>query len=295
MSNKSTVIHVHSQVDSNSMPFLLFMWNSALQLANKPDLLMLTIHCLGDQSARHMNENIISNNMKNVKVVEVPHGAGSVGHSLGTDSALKMTSNGDINIIVDADTTVVAKGWDDYVRLTVDRGVGCAGPAYLSFDDTNELAKLHNSPLSLTHSYFNTPNLIWMILSPNYDFTNLQTVPQKQFHPEINTQELSQVYNIPIGYKLLRDVGWQIPEYLANNKIPFESWYLYKSWKPGAIVINGLADYHEEYQVEGIPFVLHHRGGSRHRFKSPGMSETFFARVEPYIEEAKRLEPRWTY
>lgn len=282
-------VHVHSQSDKHTQSYTMFMWETMRRLANRPDLLRLSVHCMGPTATEGLS---VLPNAKTYHVsnISADQGlVGSVGHAACIEHALKLTDDGDIHIIVDSDTVVLARGWDDYVRIELlDRKVGTFGTTY---EDIGGFT----SGAGDVQTYKGIPNVVWMALSPLHRWQDLRALPEKETTVKITDDGMAKAYGLPIGHQVLRDVAWQIPEYLSNRNISYVGW---KQHKPstGAIVLNGLTDYHEEYHVEGgVPFVVHHRGSMRYSYRSDKISQDFYATVDAWLAEEVKRDTRWRW
>jgi hypothetical protein len=97
-------------------------------------------------------------------------------------------------------------------------------------------------------------------LSPAHDFRTLDASDGLERTIRIRTLEqaaLYNLYNLPIGSELLRDVDWQLPSYLAARDIAPLAMVHVKPSSPEARVPQGTNDYHEEFHLRGRPFVVH--------------------------------------
>lgn len=288
MDFETPTIHVHSQADKNTTGFVTFMWETMRLLANHPDSLKLSIHCMGPTATDRLSS------LPNTRTFHVPNVGteglvGSTGHGACVEHALGMTDDGDIHLIVDSDTVVIAKGWDDYVRCSIiDRKVGAFGTTY---EDVGEFT----SGTGTIQTYKKCPNVVWFAMSPAHSWRDLKALPDKGNNILIDNEGLSKIYGLPVGYNVLKDVAWQLPEYLASREISFDGWKQHKPSK-SALVLKGLVDYHEEYHVEGdVPFVVHHRGSMRHTYRGDRVSTNFYTTVDAYINGEKLREPRWVW
>lgn len=282
------IIHVHTSSDKSTVGYVIFMWQVMRELASHPAALKLSVHCLGPTAVERVKH------LPNTKTYMAPSIAecsgGSMAHASCVEQALAMTDDGDIHVIADSDTVVVSKGWDDYIRIKLldkDR-VGIIGTAVedvggFSSGTTNvQMAK-------------NLPTVAWCALSPFHTWRRLEVRPIKSSNIKITNETLSKTYNLPIGFEVLRDVAWQIPQYLADRGIMYQAWKQRKGSKD-AIVLKGLSDYHEEYHTEAdVPFVVHHRGSMRHTYRGDAVSNSFFGAVDKYLERERAVEPRWTW
>lgn len=285
------VIHVHTQSDKSTIGYAIFMWETMRELANSPDALKLSIHCIGPTAMERLQD-LPQSKMYYVPNVDREKGmSGSTAHGACIEHALRFTDDGDIHLLVDSDTVVLAKGWDDYVRLTLlVRGLGMIGTAvediggFTSGRGTVQMAK-------------NLPTVAWCALSPLHSWRDLKAMPRKTQHISIANEALSKIYNLPVGYEVLCDVAWQIPEYLHTHKITSQAWKQLKPTKD-AIVLKGLSDYHEEYHVpgpEGCPFVVHQRGSMRHAYRNDRISQGFYNAVDVYLAQERARETRWRW
>lgn len=283
-------IHVHTQSDKNTMDFVTFMWSTMRSLANHPELLQLSVHCMGPTATERLATLPAARTYRIPDVMAGNALAGSMGHGVCVEHALSMTDDGDIHIIVDSDTVVLAKGWDDYVRLELfERRVGTIGTTY------EEVGGFTSGNGNL-QTYKGVPNVVWMALSPLHRWRDLKALPKKDEEFVIKNPGMSKVYGLPVGYKLLRDVAWQIPEYLHNRGISHEGWRQRKPSKDAA-VLRGLYDYHEEYHVtaDNVPFVVHHRGSMRHPYRGDEISRAFYNAVDAHLARERTREPRWVW
>jgi hypothetical protein len=282
------VIHVHTQTDKNTVEHVKFMWSTMIKLASKPDSLKLTAHCMGPVSVEKLNGNIQNGSTRQVIQKSKDGLHGSYGHAACIIDAFSMTNDGSIHVIADSDTVVVAKGWDDYVRKRIiTDSVGIMGTTY---EDVGGFSSGKDS----VQTYKKIPTFTWAALNPIHDWKPLDVRPNKAHRVHINSEKLSKIYNLPIGYHVFGEAAWQVPQFLFDHGITYDGWQQRKG-STDAIVLKGLNNYHEEYHAEGIPFVVHHRGSMRHPFRGDKMSRIFYETVDRYIETEMRLEPRWTW
>lgn len=292
MTTTVPVIHCHTQADKSTVGYASFMWETMRSLATHPDALRISVHCIGPTAQERLKDlpNGVTHYVPNA---EVDKGmSGSTAHGACIEDALRMTDDGAIHLLVDGDTVVLTKGWDDYIRIALlDRRVGIMGTAvediggFTSGAGNVQMAK-------------NLPTVAWCALSPRHRWRDLKAMPRKETNIRITTELQSKVYNLPVGFEVLRDVAWQIPEYLHDNSIPYEAW---TQLKPSgrAIVLKGLSDYHEEYHLNGadasLPFVVHQRGSMRHAYRTDRISKSFYGAVDTWLEAEKQRAARWVW
>lgn len=282
-------IHVHTQADKSTVPYAKFMWETMMSMANQPGLLKLTVHCMGPTAAARAEgwigncRSIVTPNRKSSDPLN-----GSRGRGVCVMEALGMTGDGDIHVISDSDTVVVAKGWDDYLRKRlINDGIHIMGSTY------EELGGF-SSGASTVQTYKKVPSLTWCALSPLHDWRDLDVMPNKSHQVAISTPALAEIYNLPVGYSVFGEVGWQIPKYVSDHHLNYDGWKQLKPTKDAAI-LKGLSDYHEEFHAGDIPFIAHHRGSMRHAYRGDRISRQFYAAVDSYLatEGAQPSRFKW--
>lgn len=244
-------IHVHTSTDTTTLNYVAEMWRTMQLLANQPDLLTLSTHIIG----------------RSVK--------GSDGHASAAQAAISSLEHDAINIISDSDTVICMQGWDDVLRA---RLTGCFGTTYEDIGGPS-------AGIGSVQTYKKIPNLVWFAMAPQYDWTTLQLAPRMGQHVAVDTEEKSKIYNLPVGFQTFCDVGWQVPQYLHDRQIPYEGMRQIKPKDADAIVLQGLSNYHEEYHLDGKPFLLHHRGSRKHAYRSPGMSADFYSAFDRWLAD----------
>jgi len=282
-------IHVHTAVDKSTVPFARFMWETMISLANHPDNLRLTVHCMGSTAHARIvdwpgkNDSMVTPCKKGDPL------HGSRGHGVCVMEALDMTGDGDIHVIADSDTVIAAKGWDDYLRtrLLTD-GIAIVGSTY---EDLGGFS----SGNSKTQTYKRIPTLTWCALSPLHDWRALDVLPDKGKQLVIETEAQSNIYNLPIGYTILGDVAWQLPQYLHDHELTYEGWRQLKPSKD-AVILKGLSDYHEEFHVGDVPFITHQRGSMTHAYRGNRLSNAFYAAIDRHLiaEQVGPARFQWT-
>lgn len=281
-------IHVHTQVDKSTVQYAKFMWETMNTLANHPEALTITVHCMGPTAEARTLPWIQRGKTSIVPGKKSDPLHGSYGHGACVRDALSMTGDGCIHVIADSDTVVIVKGWDDYLRkrMLID-GVGIIGTTY---EDLGGFSSGANS----VQTYKKIPTLTWCALTPMHDWRTLDIMPNKAHQVSINSPLLSKMYNLPEGYVVFGEVGWQLPQYIHDNSIQYEGWRQLKPSKD-AVVIKGLSDYHEEYHAQGTPYLVHHRGSLRHVYRGDRISNMFYGTVDKHLQSALLMDPAWVW
>jgi hypothetical protein len=265
------MINIHVTVGSNSIPYYEYLRQNYTKTANKHEL-VFHAYCLDDRSYDAML-NMSAHRYR------VDSANGTEGHCNAIKVALKSFSvleSDCANIIADADTVMLVKGWDEIV-ISILENVGMFGSSYEEIGGKC-------SGNGLIQTYKNKPSATWVATSTKYDFSKLETEAFKHNHLKIKDEKMSTLYNLPIGYSLLRDTGWQIPSYLDDHKIPYN---VLKQCKhdSGAKVLKTGYDYHEEYQHNNEPFMGHQRGSLSKVFRQDKLSKAFYDVVDKHISD----------
>jgi hypothetical protein len=282
----SPIIHIHAQVDVASVGYVVFMWETMLRLANQPELIKLSVHCMDEGL-----ESQINLPQTQVDTVRAPSGAamrGSHGHGVAVEHAILQCDDGNIHVLANSDIAMVYKGWDDYTRhMIIDKGIGTFGATF------EDIGGFGSGPGSV-QMYKGSPNIIWMAMSPKHKWADLKACHGIGTNLLIATDHMSKVYNLQVGFELLRDVGWQIPSYLDENNISYVGLKHLKG-STGGTVLKGENNYHEEFPTpEGVPFLVHQRGARRNKFRN-GDSGLFYAAVDRYLEVEYTIPTRWVW
>ena len=201
---------------------------------------------------------------------------GSNGHAAGLNAAFSRTGTSDvINIIADSDTVMLKRGWDVFVAEKL-RNFGVIGTCY---EDIGGFS----SGSTNVQTYKELPNLTWLALAPRYDFSEFDCDPGKHRNIQIDSAALASLYNLPVGYELVRDVGWKLPQYLQDNGISCRAFKQVKPTSEAVKAVKSGNDYNEEYQWDGEPILAHQRGSHRHAFRTSEVSSAFYQACEAYL------------
>jgi len=263
-------INIHTTVSDNSLPYYEYMEKNYQNLKSGNNVLRFFVYCLDN----HAFETIKSK--KDCEAFFLGIKRGTTAHCDAAKFAIKQIKilKNDINIIADSDTVVLQRNWDDILINELSK-VCVLGSTYEPFGG-------FSSGTGNVQTYKNAPNLTWFAISPNVDFSDIDLTPNKASHLEILDEEMAEIYQIPKGFFLLRDTGWQIPQYLHDKKISYGILTHEKPTK-NAKIIKTNKDYHEEYQLNGLPFVAHQRGSMSQAFRSTELSSTFYSALDSYF------------
>jgi hypothetical protein len=208
--------------------------------------------------------------------------SGSIGHAVSLDYAMKNFPPNSINILSDTDVAIVKRDWD------VDLATRIATQNIHIFGTQLEAIGGFSSGYTLHQQYKGKPSTTWLAFAPNLPTGGLSMLPQKEADLVITDEKLSRLYNLPIGYKLVRDTGWQIPEFIDENDLKYGVLEHIKPNSDQAVVLKGLSDYHDEFHDNGNPFLVHQRGSMRHIFWRDDHSRYFYEAIAKYLDY-----PQW--
>lgn len=265
-------INIHATVSANSLGYYRYMRANYLALTADSTTLRFFVYCLDPQSARLLRAS------PDQVVVELQFGRGSGGHAMAIETAIANLVPGEINIVADTDVVLFKQGWD----LTLSDSM-LGGPAYGMVGTRLEDIGGFSTGGEKHQQYKKKPSTTWLALSPNYDFSRLQVRPDKANSIEITSAELADIYQLPIGFVVVKDTGWQIPSFLHEHKMPYFALDIVKPTAPEAKALAGVNPYHDEFQWNGEPYLAHQRGSMKHRFRIDPLSVDFYDACDRYL------------
>jgi len=289
------MIRVHVTVSENSIPYYEYLVSNFKRLSSGANELIFYAHCLDLKSFRILSDGQMADKL--IEVYKHPQFfvtqnfkdylwqiatyigiyrpmKGSNGHAAGLNSSFAIAGGEGIDIISDSDIVMLMKDWDVWVTdLLTEYGI--IGTSY-------EPIGGKSSGFGLVQTYKNKPTLTWCALASRYDWKDIDTSPEKSSNIKIDSSELSDLYNLPVGYELVRDVGWKIPGFLCGKSIPYLALAQVKSDSPLSFIKTG-ENYHEEYQFNGVPVLAHQRGSHQHSFRQSVISSSFYDACDSYL------------
>jgi hypothetical protein len=191
-------------------------------------------------------------------------------------------TGGALDIIADTDTVMLQRDWDRAIAGLLET----TGIVATCYEDIGGFS----SGAGKVQTYKRKPSLTWFALSPKYDWRGLDPRPAKQRTIVIASDELAKLYNLPIGYELVRDVGWLVPAFLHENKIPFTVFDQIKPTSSASMALKTGIDYHEEYHMAGHPVLAHQRGSHKHPFRGNDISRSFYDSCDAYMHRLGFIE-----
>lgn len=294
-------ITIHSVVDKNTIPFFNYLIENYLATATNPELLTFLCYCLDPTSYRYFKKhpkiaraeqpylNPCRYRYKTIGDIKCilksilklsPHLGGSNGHAQGLNRSVELyTDYPGIQLIADSDTAMLQQGWDTSLKEILAH-VDIFGAPY---EDIGGFSSGNGS----IQTYKDFPSGVWVALGQRLDWTKLDWTPAKERNCLVSTEEQSRRYGLPIGYQVVRDVGWVLPDYVADRNGKSAALEHVKPSSPKCKALQTGFDYHEEYQLNGTPFLGHHRGSRQFAFRNCEMSSAFYAAVESHLDQLK--------
>lgn len=265
-------MRLHIVTNNQTLSYHNYCVENHKKLAKNPDELEVFSYCLDGQS-------YVALQLEKQNAIRLPDSTGSVGHALGIQSFLSNLKENDINVISDSDCVMLMKDWDLEITNVL-RDNGIAGTVY---EDIGGFSSGNGS----VQTYKKIPNFTWAALGPKHDW-NFDAMCQKQENLPISSEELSKIFNLPIGSSLLREGNWKLPIHLHEKQISYYSFEFVRPTSGLAKAVLSGEDYHTEYQLkDGRPFVAHQRGSMSKAFRQHHLSKTFYDACERYLGEVR--------
>ncbi len=278
---------------------MIYMIRSARSLAQNPYHVLFNAYKM--DGAGHISQEKIDVLLKeevrviNTRIADVS----SLGHAHVANIIFKKFVKDQINIISDSDVVICQKKWDyDIIKLLDQYDV--VGTRYEDIGGPC-VEKHYPNKGTLHQTYKEKPNLIWCAFSSKNDVSDLNISAPNSLSTivKISSEEQSDIWRLPIGYFLWKDMGWEFPRYCHEKGL---SWYSFYKCNPyvrvspqgtSAVVLdsrflNGLsyqdAIYCEEYHKhDGIPFIVHQRGSRKKKFREDKLSKCFYDSYERFV------------
>jgi len=266
---------IHLTISKNSIYYAYQAINSYIYLSSPDSQITFFAYCLDDYSFLKIND---SKKFESVIKIGAERVGGSVGHALALEAAVNNFTANEMNIISDTDIMIVEKHWD--IRLWHE----------ITNNSIDLLGTQHEgiggfiSKNLKEQQYKSKPSSTWMAVAPRVNLSGLGFMPNKSNFIQIDNKQLSELYNLPIGYILFRDTGWQIPAYIEDNKISYKVLEIVKPSHSNSKILKGLSDYHDEFHLGDTPFLIHQRGSMRHRYRIDKLSVGFYNAADTYLE-----------
>jgi hypothetical protein len=266
--------NIHVCVSSISFEYFKRMFQNYEKLKSSDYLLSWNFYCVDKQIFDYFDS-------QDAIVYPVYGGQkGSDTHGKAFKLALQnmRTSGGDFDVFADTDTMMVEKDW----TATVEKQLQSVDIFATQFERVGSVCA-GDGPIQM---YKKLPALTWFAVSKKCDLSAMETSVDKQNHLLIDTEEKAKIYNLPIGFSVLRDTGWQIPEFIHNNHISYACLEMHKPNLDFVKVLSNKFTYSEENWIEGTerPFVCHCRG-SCSKPVTHELPTEFYKNINEYLEK----------
>ena len=273
-------IVIHTTISLNSLKYYQYVIASYQGLSSGTIEIVHFAYCL-DRYSYHK----LRFNRKVAKRIFCGYGKGSEGHAQAINFALKNPTEKAINIISDTDIVIVRRNWD----LLISKILNSQSDLCSVLGTQLESIGGFSTGDTKYQQYKKKPSTTWFAMSPHYDFTDLEVTPKKNEFDQINNIKLEKLYNLPNGYFLVKDTGWQIPKFLETKNYPYKILEIIKPSDESSVVLKKLNDYHDEFHFSGEPFLVHQRGSMKHKFRVDKLSSGFYEATDLYLKN-----PTWS-
>ena len=271
-------IRVHFVVSYNSIDYLFQAIKSYSNLCSANSELSFNVYALDKKSFK-----ILSKHSNELECDLVGEYRGSVGHALGLERAIHNFDLNCTNVLSDTDIMVLKSNWDlDIKEIFETRSIDILGTQH------EKVGGFISGNLIL-QQYKKLPSTTWLAVRKGLLLSNIDLKPSKSHPLNIDTVELSHIYNLPIGYQLFKDTGWQIPVYLREHSLNSLVLDLVKPTDEESRVLKGEYPYHDEFHLDGNVFLAHQRGSMSHIFRQDPLSRGFYDACDRYLEY-----PKWS-
>lgn len=265
-------ITIHFVVSSNSTTYLRQCIKSYQGLSSGISSLKFCVYALDKKTLHRVR-----------RLPEVTHSEwvgdlrGSMGHALGLERAIRNFDPENFNIVSDVDVMMLRRNWDlELKQLHEAHGIDIVGTQH-------EKIGGFISGNSKLQQYKSLPSTTWFAVKKGIHLPEMDLKPDKQNPLDIDTVELSKIFNLPVGFSLFKDTGWRLPTYFADQSITTAVLDLIKPTDSASVVLQGESPYHDEFHLQGKPFLAHQRGSMNHVYRIDKLSAGFYFACDDYL------------
>lgn len=288
------IMNFHVVVSKQTIPYFQYQMANVRHTADDPDRIFFYCYALDQETWENFSccpwvvktmpvyQNVWAYRKKTLGewitfltwlFLRKPRLVGSNGHAAGlAGMARTMEHIVGHHIVADVDTIMLQKNWDTkLIRMFEEYDL--MGAPY-------EPIGGFSSGSAKVQTYKDFPTAVWVALKAGQPWQEMNWWPEKEANITINSKELSETYNLPEGYEVVRDVGWHLCPFAYERGLPALAFEHVKPSSSRVKVLKTDTDYNEEYQHEGDAWVGHQRGSSRNPFRQSDLSVNFFNAVE---------------
>jgi hypothetical protein len=298
------IINFHVVVSGKTIPYFLYQIANARHTADDPDRIFFYCYAL-DKASNQAFSNCpwVVKSMPVYKynwayrkktltewrtylrwlLTRHPRLSGSNGHAAGLAGVARtMPHISGHHVIADVDTILLCNSWDTELCLLLEQ-YDLIGAPY-------EKIGGFSSGSTKIQTYKDFPTAVWVALKHGHPWAEVNWWPEKGNNIPINSPELSDIFRLPQGYEVIRDVGWHLCQFSYENNLKSATFDHVKPTSGQVKVLTTDNDYNEEYQWRSKAWIGHQRGSSRNPFRETSMSVKFFQTVEAAIGAPAPLE-----
>ena len=291
------IIDIHTVVDGNSINYYNYMIKSHQKMKSKEYDFRFFAYLLKIKSSDlsyEMMQKIYKSYDLDVKTIKSQGHGDSMTLAVRNASDRMKNDKCEYSVFADTDTAICMKNWDLEILQLLEKN-GIVGTKY-------EDIGMPCAGSGKVQVYKNTPNCTWFALSKRYDFSkiDLHARNNPSYNQLIDTEEMSQLYKLPIGYTVNFDTGWQWAAFCRDNNVPY---YVFENGNPligktpegntmnvlvkpyfnTDVLPRHVAQYPEQHMMQdGRTFLVHQRGSLKHDFRNNEHSTHFYNAYESF-------------
>lgn len=227
---------------------------------------------------------------KNAEIIDGNH---LPGHGESLNFLISRLENDEnYTLISDIDVAMVKKNWDiDALNLMKDNDI--IGHPF----EGSAMFKVGKRPDNAMRPQ-KTPTTTWMLINnaKSQIWKQLDFTHSKDEEQPISNED-ADLYGVPEGFYLAKDIGWRIPKFLKQHQLKYHSFTnINKNSNLTPIIFSDVPrdmpwgdGTHksgwtcEEGMLNGEPFLVHQMLSQRWKFKCSNVSKTFYDTVDEYL------------
>ena len=286
-------INFHTVVSEETESYFRYMFASTKNMSKNPENILFNVYHMSEKVDKDFLDFCIKNKIK--IYAEDCNIRGSRGHAYKLSIAIKNFVENEINVISDVDVAICDMFFDEWIVKTLEE-YDIVGTRYEEIGGpcVGNVKK---------QTYKGLPNTVWCAFTNRKDFKYMEFSADNGSNFKIETEEHSQITNLPIGYTWLKDCSWEIAKYIFDNK--YKTYAFYKSnpyddkspqgfssnviTRESVIKIgeNEIKSIEEYQKHDGSSFLVHQRSARKLLFKENIKSKSFYNAYEDYIKKIK--------
>ena len=162
-----------------------------------------------------------------------------------------------VHVVCDSDTVVVMPKWDEVVKGILTQ-VDCFGTAYQDVGTKQ-------TGYGKKQTYKGKPNVEWLALAPGKPWHLFEPAKTGGEDVLVQTRDDSDLYGLNVGFQVLADTCWNLPMFLRDQQLTSRVMPNVPNNSP-----------YEEWQLDGVPFVIHQGKSRKNPFRATPYSRDFY-------------------